>query len=757
MVEQKKRADFAILKEGSEEVLKIDANLWDFSPSIEDNANSMSKVIDFILQNPSVSRVILNQKRNYIYSDEQTELLREIAFLYNHLIKGKKIFSVRGFTQEAINFFGTKNPELQYLILNLLRSDPLGCYVETKRVLREEKIVLQRETNPNLITARQEYLQVLQSILSLLEKTKMISLFINQLDGYSIGDRSFYRAVFRPSIMPDFMFTQIMAQPPLDAEQLDIYSVKDADTSIFRRKNEVKNFYHLMPPEFKLTEDKFELLDLARNVLAEHKPKEQEFLEPDKMRATFYNIGKDLIQELAESKGIELSYQEVEELAKILVRYTVGFGLLEVLLQDQKIQDITINSPIGRDPIFVVHQDYDECVTNVVPSREDAESWATKFRLLSGRPLDEANPVLDTELVIPNARARVAIMTRPLSPTGLAYAFRRHRDTPWTLPLFIKNKMISPLGAGLMSFLIDGARTILVAGTRSSGKTSFLGSLMSEIMNKYRIIVTEDTLELPIDAFRKLGYNIQNMKVRAALTSGTTEVGADEGIRTSLRLGDSALIVGEVRSVEAKALYEAMRIGALANVVAGTIHGADPYGVFDRVVNDLGVPRTSFKATDIVLVANPVKSADGLHKWKRVLQITEVRKHWQEDPLKEQGFMDLMKYDTKDDLLKPTDDLINGDSEVLKSIAGSIKEYAGNWDALWENVLLRAKMKETLVQYSEKAKMLEVLEADFVTMANDVFHRVSDQVQEEVGSQDSKRIFFEWDDIIKKEIKKRKL
>ena len=93
MVEQKKRADFSILKEGSDEVLKIDANLWDFSPSVEDNPASMAKVVDFLMQTPSISRVILNQKRNYIYNNEQTELLKEIAFLYTHLIKGKRIFS----------------------------------------------------------------------------------------------------------------------------------------------------------------------------------------------------------------------------------------------------------------------------------------------------------------------------------------------------------------------------------------------------------------------------------------------------------------------------------------------------------------------------------------------------------------------------------------------------------------------------------------------------------------------------------------
>ena len=67
-------------------------------------------------------------------------------------------------------------------------------------------------------------------------------------------------------------------------------------------------------------------------------------------------------------------------------------------------------------------------------------------------------------------------------------------------------------------------------------------------------------------------------------------------------MGDSA-IIGEVRSKEAKVLYEAMRVGAAGNVVLGTIHADSAYAVWDRVVNDLGVPTTSFKATDLVVVA----------------------------------------------------------------------------------------------------------------------------------------------------------
>jgi hypothetical protein len=297
---------------------------------------------------------------------------------------------------------------------------------------------------------------------------------------------------------------------------------------------------------------------------------------------------------------------------------------------------------------------------------------------------------------------------------------------------------------------------MLIAGTRSSGKTSLLAACMVEIMRKYRVITLEDTLELPVNSLRNLGYNIQPMKVRSALMLGGAEIAADEGIRTSLRMGDSSLIVGEVRSLEAKALYEAMRIGALANVVAGTIHGASPYGVFDRVVNDLQVPRTSFKATDIIIVANPIKSPDGLHKWRRVVQIAEVRKNWEEDPLREKGFVDLMTYNPNTDSLEPSDELINGESEILKTIAGNVKEWVGNWDAIWENILLRAKIKEKLIEYSNKLNLNELLEAKFVIASNDKFHEISESVREDVGFLENKRIFFEWEDWLKKQIKKEK-
>jgi hypothetical protein len=273
-------------------------------------------------------------------------------------------------------------------------------------------------------------------------------------------------------------------------------------------------------------------------------------------------------------------------------------------------------------------------------------------------------------------------------------------------------------------------------------------------MPSHRIITVEDTLELPVAAMRKLDYDILSMKVRSALAGESVEVSAEEGIRSSLRLGDSSLIVGEIRSAEAKALYEAMRVGALANVVAGTIHGGSPYSVFDRVVNDLGVPVTSFKATDLIVVANPIKSADGLHSWRRVLQISEVRKHWTKDPLVEGGFVDLMKYDVKADKLLPSDDLINGDSEIMKDIASNVRGWAGDWDAVWDNVVLRQKIKQELVDYSEKVGKAEILEGGFVVKSNNAFHQISDEVSEEIGLPTGDVVFPKWKRWLEKESKR---
>ncbi len=747
-------------REGGEDVLYVNYLGAPFVPSIADSPEVMERTVDALIENPNVSRIVFVQQKNYNYDFRETSTLLEISQLYVYLIRQERILSKDKLTTGYDQFFTTRYNEI-FSILYSLKRDPLASYLNLRNDFVEAKILLEK-LNPQYKTDQGNYIRLLEKIFTMLQNTKLIQSLLNYLQDYQKGDREIYHRVFEPDVIPNFTFTRLVSEIPNDVEIVNQYKISGDDydesvVTILKKKNESKLIYHLLPPENSLDEEHNLLLNLAKNVLIEHQPKAEEFTDTERTRQVFFNIAKDLLQDLAQTKSINLNYSDLNKLAKILVRHTIGFGLIEVLLQDKNIQDIVLNAPIPTTNIFLRHEIYDECYTNILPSQEDVDSWAAKFRIISGRPLDEANPVLDTQLEIDNMSARIAIVQPPLSPNGLAYAIRRHREEPWTFPLFIKNKMMNPLSAGLMSFLVDGGRTILIAGTRSSGKTSLLGSLMLEILPTTRIIVVEDTLELPFESLKKLNYDILQMKVRSALLKTTNEVSAEDGIRTSLRLGDSSLIIGEVRSAEAKALYEAMRVGALANTVAGTIHGASPYAVFDRVVNDLEVPATSFKATDIIAVANPIKSPDGLHSWKRLLQISEVRKHWQKDPLEENGFSDLVKYNVEKDTLEPSEDLINGDSEVIKAVAENVKGWAGNWDAVYDNILLRANIKEEIVKVAEKTGRAELLEAAFNVSANQEFHSISNDIREEIGLPLSNRVFPAWQKWLNQEIKKKKL
>lgn len=735
------------MKHGVESILKINYVGKENFPSIEDNGIVMRDVVKRIIQTPSITKVILIHNKNYEYNFEQVEILKEIGIIFTKLSKQKELFTAGQLInkdEECVKLFFSRYAYLQNTIIKDLTADPVGCYVKLKRKYRDYKF--DKTYNQDKCSeVDSKYENALSYVISQLETISIIKKLKDNLSGHQVGSRQVYKDFISSNIKPNFIYTTLLKRIPVEAKELDSYHLQDCKVTIFQMDNEAYNLYHITPLEFTLSEDKYNILNLAKEVISEHRPESSDFIDPTRLREVFFNISKDLIEEIAEFRNVSLKQSEITDLSNILIRYTVGFGLVETLLEDEHVQDISINSPANKTPIFITHGIYEDCKTNIIPEQDEVDGWASRLRMISGKPFDASNPILDTEIETPHARARVSAVGKPLNPYGIGFSFRRHRDKPWTLALFVKNNMITAEAAGLLSFIIDGARTMLIAGTRGSGKSSVLTAMMVEIMRKYRIITIEDTLEIPTLQFSDLGFNIQSLSVTSALSTSKDGMSADMGIRSTLRLGDSCLIVGEVRSTEAIALYEAMRVGALANVVGGTIHGDSPFGVYDRLVNDLGVPNTSFKATDLIIVANPVKSSDGLHRVRRVTSITEIRKKWEKDPSLENGFGDLMKYDSMTDRLEITDELMNGESDLLKAIGSNVKQWAGNWDAIWDNIMLRAKVKQLQVDYSIKYDCHDILEAKPIIEINDQFHKISERVNEDYGVLDSTKIYDEFE------------
>ena len=307
----------------------------------------------------------------------------------------------------------------------------------------------------------------------------------------------------------------------------------------------------------------------------------------------------------------------VERLGRVLDRHTAGYGHLADLFDDPRVTDVFASAPVPDTPLRV-RVDGELATTNLRVRRRGVDALASKLRRESGRAFSRASPTLDAAIEIGDRQVRVAGTMDPVSD-GAAFALRAHDDTIWTLPQLVEDGTLPVEAAALLSFAVDRAAATLVAGSRGAGKTTLLGALLWEIDRGVRTLVIEDTPELPVEQLQATGREVQSLRTERGDGPGLP---ADETLRTALRLGESALVVGEVRGEEAQVLYEAMRVGAGGSAVLGTIHGGGGQAVRERVVSDLGVPASSFATTDLVVTTESFDD-DG-QRSRRVVSIEEV-------------------------------------------------------------------------------------------------------------------------------------
>ena len=731
-------SEYVIKTEGERRRLIITCKSWTTGPDVARYAEAMREVIE-ILQEVEADEIVLQEYYERIYNEEQTRMLKSVADLLTKM-DNEGIWSPSHLGKTSDSKVISPRHDAVLGVVNKARSDPFGAYLELLRVVKKET---DRAAGLGGETLEDEkvYLGTLSFIKAAFEGTAMIQKmkqYLAQL-GSIPADRGMYSSLFEVAIKPSFIGSRLFFTGTEKMELVDQYNVVGSKIYIYKHPEKVELLYFINPPEYTLPPDKYFLLEKTKEVVATHRPDTVGFMDMGQARRYFHKVYVATIADLAHKNNISLTVEEKEDLAGIVARYTIGYGILEILLSDRQLTDVYIDSPLGNKPIYLVHSKYGQCQTNIIFSDEEARAIVSRFRALSGRPFDEAHPILDFDLV--DLQTRICVIGKPLALDGTAFALRLHKDTPWTLAQFLDVKMFNPLAAGMFSFFVDAQASMLIVGSRGAGKTSFLQAMMQEIPQNLRILVQEDTQEIPVPALKNFGFSIERLKTRPPLGGvGEGEVSAEDALRTALRLGDSVLIVGEVRSGEAKALYEAMRVGAVGNVVMGTIHGESAYSIWDRVVNDLGVPTTSFKATDFCIVSAPIRFKGSLKRQRRVLEVTEVGKHWVEDPAKEGGFNEWMQFDaTKDNLELFEQNLPN--SEWIERV----KRNRGlTYEDIWNEINARAASKQYLVEMKRQYEIPKLLEAEQTIRAHSKYLLLGEKQREEFGKVDHKDLLEEW-------------
>ncbi|MCL2142654.1 MAG: type II/IV secretion system ATPase subunit [Methanomassiliicoccaceae archaeon] len=334
------------------------------------------------------------------------------------------------------------------------------------------------------------------------------------------------------------------------------------------------------------------------------------------------SVSKNMLMRHADRLSANAS--DIEEIVSVVRRYTMGLGIFEILLGDPRLEDIYIDAPCERNRIHVTlngiagFNSHIRCRTNLIVDRREVRNLISVLKRDSGLPFCESSPVLETDMHGYDARATV--IGYPMSPNGDAVAIRKHSRSPWTLTKLIGNGTMDPVSAGLLSYLVNSRCTFLICGARGAGKSSLMSALLFEFPLSQRILTIEDTSELPTDKMRGMGYKVQSMLIDDRM-GDDTQKRAEEALRVSLRLGESAIILGEVRGEEARTLYQSMRTGRAGSSIMGTIHGDSARSVYERVVHDMKISPDAFSATDIVVTMGTKRPKGSMRQYRRLNEI----------------------------------------------------------------------------------------------------------------------------------------
>lgn len=251
------------------------------------------------------------------------------------------------------------------------------------------------------------------------------------------------------------------------------------------------------------------------------------------------------------SELIDVAVRELAPLATAAERTTLrdaatarmaGLGELDTLVKDPDVDEVLVNG----DEVWIERNGRVERAGRLTGT--SVEQVIERILAPIGRRVDRTSPIVDARLA---DGSRVCAVVAPVAVGGSALAIRRFASEVRPLADFTNES-----GERLLGEIVAARCNVIVSGSTSSGKTSLLASMIDRVDPTDRLIVLEDTAELPCRAEHQVRF-----EARAATADGIEAVTLGDLVRTALRLRPDRLVVGEVRSDECLALIQAMNTG----------------------------------------------------------------------------------------------------------------------------------------------------------------------------------------------------
>lgn len=299
--------------------------------------------------------------------------------------------------------------------------------------------------------------------------------------------------------------------------------------------------------EVRLNQDEEELMERLHNLI------ELSLDSPQENKTGEFDACLSDVMKKNEKSFQDYPVTSLEKVKYYIKRDIIGFGLIDPIMHDLNIEDISCS---GIDtPIYVWHREYDSLPTNIKFEGEHLNNFVSRIVFRAGKHISSAFPITDLAL---EGNHRISVLyQKEITPKGTSFTIRKFTKDPYTVIDLINFGTLDVEMAAYLWLLVESKLSIITIGATGSGKTTLLNAITCLVNPDFKIFSVEDVAEINIihdnwfSLVSRTGFGLK----------GEGEIGLYDLIRSGVRHRPDYIIVGEIRGSEAYVMFQAIATG----------------------------------------------------------------------------------------------------------------------------------------------------------------------------------------------------
>ena len=359
----------------------------------------------------------------------------------------------------------------------------------------------------------------------------------------------------------------------------------------------------------------------------------------------------------------------IEKVKYYLRRNITGFGIIDGLMHDPNIEDVSCSGI--KTPIYIWHRQFDSIPVNLEFEPTDLNNFVSRIVFRAGKHVSSAHPITDLAL---EGNHRISVLyQQEVTPKGTSFTIRKFKEDPYTIVDLIDFETMDSSIAAYLWMLMESKLSIMVIGSTGSGKTTILNAITGLINPDFKLFSVEDVSEINIKH-----ENWFSLISRPGFgTNNEGEIGLYDLIKSGVRHRPDYIVVGEIRGSEAYVMFQAMATG---HGGLCTMHADSLQSATKRLQQKpMEIPPSYMTLMNCAIVIRRIKDKNtGLSK-RKIISVEEIKDS--------NSFNSVFKWNPKSDTF---------DSNIDKStLLQKISESQG------------LKLEDVIEEYEKRSQILK--------------------------------------------------